>query len=91
MREVARALTASSALRWPAGTANSLSRPSRPRGSPKTKEVAAKYAGDKAALAKLGQKVKQGGSGVWGAIPMPPNAVPDADLKTLVEWILALK
>jgi cytochrome c len=32
-----------------------------------------------------------GGSGVWGAIPMPPNNVPDADLKTLVEWILALK
>jgi cytochrome c len=58
---------------------------------PSYKEVAAKYAGDKAALAKLEQKVKQGGSGVWGAIPMPPNAVPDADLKTLVEWILALK
>ena len=58
---------------------------------PSYKEVAAKYAGDKAALAKLEQKVKQGGSGVWGAIPMPPNAVPDTDLKTLVEWILALK
>jgi len=58
---------------------------------PSYKEVAAKYAGDKAALAKLEQKVKQGGSGVWGAIPMPPNAVPEADLKTLVEWILALK
>ena len=58
---------------------------------PSYKEVAAKYAGEKAALAKLEQKVKQGGSGVWGAIPMPPNAVPDADLKTLVEWILALK
>jgi len=58
---------------------------------PSSKEVAAKYAGDKAALAKLEQKVKQGGSGVWGAIPMPPSAVPDADLKTLVEWILALK
>jgi cytochrome c len=58
---------------------------------PSYKEVAAKYAGDKAALAKLEEKVKQGGSGVWGAIPMPPNAVPDADLKTLVEWILALK
>jgi cytochrome c len=32
-----------------------------------------------------------GGSGVWGAIPMPPNNVPDVDLKALVEWILALK
>ena len=58
---------------------------------PSYKDVAAKYAGDKAALAKLEQKVKQGGSGVWGPIPMPPNAVPEADLKTLVEWILAVK
>ena len=58
---------------------------------PAYKEVAAKYAGDASAPAKLQQKVKNGGSGVWGAIPMPPNNVPDADLKTLVEWILALK
>ena len=58
---------------------------------PAYKEVAAKYAGDSTALAKLQQKVKNGGSGAWGAIPMPPNNVPDADLKTLVEWILALK
>jgi cytochrome c len=58
---------------------------------PAYKDIAAKYAGDTAALAKLEQKVKSGGSGVWGAIPMPPNNLPDADLKTLVEWILALK
>ena len=58
---------------------------------PSYKEVAAKYAGDKAASTKLEQKVKNGGSGVWGAIPMPPNSVPDGDLKTLVEWILAQK
>ena len=58
---------------------------------PSYKEVAAKYAGDTAATAKLEQKVKNGGSGAWGAIPMPPNNVPDADLKTLVEWILAQK
>jgi cytochrome c len=58
---------------------------------PSYKEVAAKYTGDSAALAKLEQKVKNGGSGVWGAIPMPPNNVPDGDLKTLVEWILAQK
>ena len=58
---------------------------------PPYKEVAAKYAGDSGALAKLQQKVKNGGSGVWGAIPMPPNNVPDADLKTLVDWILATK
>jgi cytochrome c len=58
---------------------------------PSYKEVAAKYAGDSAAAAKLEQKIKNGGSGVWGSIPMPPNNVPDADLKTLAEWILALK
>lgn len=58
---------------------------------PAYKDVAAKYAGDTAAPGKLEQKIKNGGSGVWGAIPMPPNNVPDADLKTLVEWILARK
>jgi cytochrome c len=50
-----------------------------------------KYAGDSAAPAKLQQKIKSGSSGVWGAVPMPPNNVPDADLKTLVAWILAQK
>jgi cytochrome c len=59
---------------------------------PSYKEVAAKYAGDKAAQAKLVDKVKKGGTGVWGQIPMPPNAaVPDADVQALVKWILAQK
>jgi len=58
---------------------------------PAYKEVAAKYAGDGSALAKLEQKVKSGGGGVWGAIPMPPTNAPEGDLKTLVEWILAQK
>lgn len=57
---------------------------------PAYKDVAAKYKGDAGAAAKLVEKVKKGGSGVWGAVPMPPNpAVPDADLKALVDWILA--
>ena len=55
-------------------------------------EVAAKYKGDAGAAAKLSAKVKAGGSGVWGAVPMPPNPqVPDADLKTMVAYILAMK
>ena len=59
---------------------------------PAYQDVAAKYKGDAGALAKLVQKVKAGGSGVWGQIPMPPNPnVPDADIKALVSWILALK
>jgi len=43
---------------------------------PSYKQIAAKYAGDSGAAAKLQQKIKTGGSGVWGAIPMPPNNVP---------------
>lgn len=55
-------------------------------------EIAAKYRNDKSAPAKLAQKVKEGGKGVWGDIPMAPNAhVKDADIKTLVDWILSLK
>ena len=59
---------------------------------PSYKEVAAKYASDKAAQAKLADKVKKGGVGVWGQVPMPPNAaVPDADVQALVKWILSQK
>lgn len=59
---------------------------------PSYHDVAAKYKGDKAAEAKLVDKVKKGGAGVWGQIPMPPNEkVPEADLKELVKWILSTK
>ena len=55
-------------------------------------DVAAKYKGDAGALARLTQKVKSGGAGVWGQVPMPPNAqAPDDDIKALVSWILTLK
>lgn len=59
---------------------------------PAYKDVAAKYKGDKGAEAKLIEKVKKGGSGVWGNIPMPANSpqVKDEDIKTMVEWILTL-
>ena len=59
---------------------------------PAYKDVAKKYAGDKGAQAKLVAKVKAGGKGVWGDIPMPPNPqVSPADLNTIVAWILTLK
>ena len=59
---------------------------------PSYKDVAKKYAGDKTAEAKLVEKVKKGGSGVWGPVPMPPNAaVSDDDLHKLVKWILSQK
>ena len=55
-------------------------------------DVAKKYAGQKNAEAKLAEKVKKGGQGVWGQVPMPPNAaVPDADIRALVKWILSVK
>jgi cytochrome c len=55
-------------------------------------EVAAKYKGDAGAAAKLTDKVRKGGSGVWGQVPMPPNPqVSDADLKTMITYILSLK
>jgi cytochrome c len=59
---------------------------------PSYKEVAAKYAGQKDAAAKLADKVVKGGSGAWGQIPMPPNPQVTADeAKTLVTWILSQK
>ncbi len=57
-------------------------------------EVAKKYAGQKDAEAKLVQKVLNGGSGTWGAIPMPANktmGVTEADAKKLVAWVLSQK
>jgi cytochrome c len=55
-------------------------------------DVAAKYKGDKNAVAMLSKKVKEGSTGVWGPVPMPPNAAtPQADITELVTWILSLK
>ena len=57
---------------------------------PAYKDIAAKYKGQKDVEAKLIDKVKKGGQGVWGPIPMPPNAaVKDEDIKTLVKWVLS--
>jgi cytochrome c len=59
---------------------------------PAYKDVAAKYAGQADAVAKLVPKVMKGGSGVWGAVPMPANPqVNEAEAKQLVQWILSLK
>ena len=58
---------------------------------PAFKDVSAKYKG-KGAEGKLLEKVKKGGSGVWGPIPMPANSpqVKDEDIKTIVSWVLTL-
>jgi cytochrome c len=59
---------------------------------PAYKEVAKKYAADKGATDSLAIKIQKGGSGVWGAVPMPANPqVTDADAKKLAAWILSQK
>ncbi|MPQ57093.1 MULTISPECIES: c-type cytochrome [Duganella] len=59
---------------------------------PSYKDVAAKYAGQKDAESKLVTKVMKGGSGTWGAIPMPANPqVNEAEARTLVKWVLTQK
>jgi len=58
---------------------------------PGFKEIALKYRGDATAAGNLAEKVKAGGRGVWGDIPMPPNGhVKDDDIRTIVDWVLAL-
>ncbi len=59
---------------------------------PAYKDVAAKYAGQKDAVDKLAAKIMKGGSGVWGAVPMPANTqVNDAEAKKLAAWVLTVK
>ena len=60
---------------------------------PAFKDIAAKYKGQADAPAKLFEKVRKGGSGVWGPVPMAPNpasAISDADLKEVIEYILKM-
>lgn len=57
---------------------------------PAYRDIAKRYQGDAQAVDKLAAKVKKGGAGVWGPIPMPPHAhVSDADINKMVKWILA--
>jgi len=58
---------------------------------PSFREIAAKYAGDAGAADKMLAKVKNGGRGAWGNVPMPPNKdVPDDDIKAIVVWVLSV-
>ena len=59
---------------------------------PSLKDVAAKYANDSGAAARLSKKIREGGSGVWGQIPMPPHPqVSAAEADTLAKWVLSIK
>lgn len=64
----------------------------KPLVGPPFRSVAERYRGDSGAAARLAAKVRQGGAGAWGQVPMPPNAaLSDADLKRMVDWVLAQK
>ena len=60
---------------------------------PAFKDIAAKYQNEKDAQATLERKVRSGGSGSWGKMPMPATAksVSDEDIKSIVQWVLSLK
>lgn len=59
---------------------------------PAYKDVAAKYKARKDAEAYLAKKIREGSTGVWGPIPMPPNAtVNDDDAKTLAKFVMTVK
>ena len=58
---------------------------------PSYKDVAAKYKGDAGAAEALAAKVKAGGKGVWGQIPMPANNVTPEEAKKLATWVLTQK
>lgn len=58
---------------------------------PSYKEVADKYKSRKDAEAYLAKKIKEGSTGAWGQVPMPPNALSDADAATLAKYILSVK
>ena len=56
---------------------------------PSFREVAARYTGDAGATQRLAAKIRAGGQGVWGNVPMPPNAgLSEADAQTLASWVL---
>ncbi len=57
---------------------------------PGFRDIAAKYKGDPGAQERLEKKVREGGSGVWGVIPMPSHPrMSDADIRTVVGWVLS--
>jgi cytochrome c len=53
-------------------------------------QVAARYKGDAGAPARLAARIRAGGSGAWGQVPMPPQAqLQDAEAQALANWILS--
>lgn len=101
MKRFALMLTAFAALSAPAMASEALAKANNCMAchaadkklvGPAYKDISKKYAGNAAAVAQLATKIQKGGSGVWGAIPMPANPkVNDADAKALAQWVLSMK
>jgi len=59
---------------------------------PAYKDVAAKYRGQADAVDKIAKKIRAGGAGVWGQVPMPAHPqISDADAKKLASYVLSIK
>jgi cytochrome c len=58
---------------------------------PAFKDVAARYKGGKDGQARLAASIAKGSTGAWGPIPMPANAVSEAEAQTLAKWVLTQK
>lgn len=59
---------------------------------PSFRDISARYAGDNEAVARMATKIQRGGSGSWGAIPMPANPrISDADARALATWSLSFR
>jgi cytochrome c len=59
---------------------------------PSYKQIAARYKDQPGAAVRLKTRIRNGGSGVWGSVPMPPSPqIPTYELNEITNWILALK
>lgn len=57
---------------------------------PPYRDIATRYEREPTKVSALAKKIKNGGSGVWGTVIMPPNTVTDEESEILARWILAL-
>jgi cytochrome c len=55
---------------------------------PAFSDIAKKHTGKAESVSYLAGKIKQGGQGAWGAIPMPPQAISEVDAKAVAEWLV---
>lgn len=57
---------------------------------PSFREVARRFGSEPGGDARVARRIRDGGAGDWGAIPMPPHpAINDAELRSLVAWVFA--